>query len=263
VIVEAEPQSSPTGAETTRPVIRTVGVTRVHPTGRGGQRRAVDGVDLEIHPGRFTAVVGPSGSGKTTLLQLLGALDVPTSGEVWFEGRRLDQCTERELTDIRRRRVGFVFQQFNLLPVLTAEENVALPLVIAKVADRERRRRVDEALDVAGLASELRSQRPSELSGGEQQRAAIARALVTDPAVILADEPTGALDSESGREVVGQLEHACHALGRAVVMVTHDLTLAARADEVIRLRDGRIVERIESTASLDAGSEVFVDPDHL
>lgn len=242
-------------------VVRAVEVTKEHRSGRGGVRRALDGVDFEIVAGRFVAVVGPSGSGKSTLLQILGTLEVPTSGSVWFEGRRLDGLDEAGRTEIRRHRVGFVFQQFNLVPVLTAEENVALPLVIDKVPEEERRARVASMLDHVGLDVDVRGQRPSELSGGEQQRTAIARALVTEPAVILADEPTGALDSESGRDIVGRLERACRDLGRAVVMVTHDLTLAARADEIVRLKDGRVVDRLEPAAAAARGAELFADPE--
>ncbi len=243
-----------------RPLLRAEGVTKEYRSGRGGIRRALDGIDLEVGTGRFVAIVGPSGSGKSTLLQLLGGLDRPTAGAVWFEGQRLDEMDDAQRTEVRRHRVGFVFQQFNLVPVLTAEENVALPLVIAKVDEATRRRRVQEALDHVGLDVAVRSQRPSELSGGEQQRAAIARALVTEPAVILADEPTGALDTDGGRAVVGHLVRACRELGRSVVMVTHDLTLAARADEIVRLRDGRVVERLEPAAVAD-DADLFVEPE--
>jgi putative ABC transport system ATP-binding protein len=242
-------------------VLRAEGVVKEYRSGRGNLRRAVDGIDIDIATGRFVAVVGPSGSGKSTLLQLLGGLDVPTSGSIWFEGRRLDQMDERARTEIRRNRVGFVFQQFNLVPVLTAEENVALPLVIAKVDEATRRQRVAEALDHVGLDAAVRGQRPAELSGGEQQRAAIARALVTRPAVILADEPTGALDSDSGREIVAQLVRACRELGRSVVMVTHDLTLAARADEIVRLRDGKVIERVEPSVAAAAERALFTESD--
>jgi putative ABC transport system ATP-binding protein len=260
VTVVTEALRGPDDVGDAPPILRAEAVTKEYRAGRAGVRRAVDHIDLEIAAGRFVAVVGPSGSGKSTLLQLLGGLDVPSSGAVWFEGRRLDQLDERQRTEIRRHRIGFVFQQFNLVPVLTAEENVALPLVIAKVAEDERRRRVRQALDDVGLDPAVRGQRPAELSGGEQQRAALARALVTEPAVILADEPTGALDSDSGREVVGHLARACRDLGRSVLMVTHDLTLAARADEIIRLRDGRVVERIEPAAAGDR-PPLFAEPD--
>jgi putative ABC transport system ATP-binding protein len=189
--------------------------------GRGGDVAAVAGVSLMIAPGEFVAVTGPSGSGKSTLLHLMGGLDAPTAGEVLVGGTSLASLSDDALTVFRRRKLGFVFQAFNLLPTHSVEENVA------------------RALDVVGLAARRRH-RPDELSGGEMQRAAIARALVIDPLVLLADEPTGNLDSETGAVVLAALA-AANAAGCTLVLVTHDTAAAARAHRVVRLRDGRLV----------------------
>ncbi|MEU8758509.1 ABC transporter ATP-binding protein [Streptomyces sp. NPDC048659] len=199
--------------------------------------RALDGVDLDLPAGGFTAVMGPSGSGKSTLLQCAAGLDRPTAGTVEIGGIRLDGLGERRLTLLRRERIGFVFQSFNLLPTLTAAQNVALPLLLA--GRRPPRARVSEALARVGLAGRERH-RPAELSGGQQQRVALARALITSPAVLFGDEPTGALDSTTGREVLDLLRGLVDGTGQTVVMVTHDPVAAARADRVVFLADGRI-----------------------
>jgi len=218
-------------------------------------RRVLDGVDLEVRAGQFVAVVGPSGSGKSTLLHLLGGLDVPTAGEVSVEGNRLDTLSEHDRTELRRHRLGFVFQQYNLVPVLTAEENVALPLVIARANPERRRRQVDKLLDLMDLRQRA-ADLPGRLSGGEQQRVAVARALVTEPAVVLADEPTGALDSDTGRQILVLLRKAQQDFGQTIVMVTHDPAAAAVADEVLRLRDGKIVEHYHVGRRDDAAQRV-------
>ncbi len=200
---------------------------------------ALRGVDLEIGTGAFVAVMGPSGCGKSTLLHLLGALDTPSRGEVLLEGVALGSMNDDELTRVRRHRVGFVFQFFNLVPVLTALENVALPAVIDGRPTAEANRRAAEllgALHLDGADSKL----PSQLSGGEQQRVAIARALMNEPAVLLADEPTGNLDHRSGVQVVEHLQRL-HAGGQTTVLVTHNPAVAATAQRVVFLRDGRIV----------------------
>lgn len=222
-------------------VLRAAAVTKRYAD--GGSRVALDGIDLEVARGEMVAIVGPSGSGKSTLLHLFGALDVATAGEVWFEGAEISRMSEQARTETRRTRVGFVFQQYNLIPVLSAAENIALPLAIAGVAGSERDRRVARVVDVVGLPASVLARRPRELSGGEQQRAAIARALISDPGVILADEPTGALDTDSGREVLAALRRASTDDGRTVVLATHDPAAAAVADEIVRLRDGRIADR--------------------
>ena len=200
---------------------------------------ALRGVDVSFEPGTFTAIMGPSGSGKSTLMHVLAGLDRPTSGWVEIDGTRLDRLSDRDLTLLRRRRVGFIFQSYNLLPVLDARENIVLPLRIGGLD-------VDSAwlatlVDAVDLADRL-GHRPAEMSGGQQQRVAVARALITRPSVIFADEPTGNLDSASGREVLGLLRRAVDEFGQTIVMVTHDAAAAANADRVLFLSDGRVVD---------------------
>ncbi len=200
---------------------------------------ALRGVDFVVEKGEFIAIMGPSGSGKSTLLHLLGGLDVPSDGEVTLAGKRLTQLSDEALTVIRRREIGFIFQFFNLLPTLSAAENVALPLLIDGKRIENYAAKVDELLTLVGLA-DRKDHRPHQLSGGQQQRVAIARALVTDPAIILADEPTGNLDSASGVEVLQILRRACDEKQQTIVMVTHDDNAAKFADRVVRLKDGMI-----------------------
>jgi putative ABC transport system ATP-binding protein len=209
---------------------------------------ALRGVDAEFAPASFTAIMGPSGSGKSTLMHLLAGLDRPTGGWVEIGGERLDRLGDRELTLLRRRRVGFIFQSYNLLPVLTAEENILLPLRIGGEApDREWL----ETLIATVALGDRRTHRPSEMSGGQQQRVAVARALVSRPAVVFADEPTGNLDSASGREVLELLRRAVDEFGQAIVMVTHDAGAAAVADRVLYLADGLIVGTQERPSADD------------
>jgi putative ABC transport system ATP-binding protein len=203
---------------------------------------ALRGVTVGFGPGTFTAIMGPSGSGKSTLMHILAGLDRPTSGWVEIAGTRLDELDDRELTLLRRERVGFIFQSFNLLPVLTAEENVLLPLRIA--GHKPDPAWVEKLIGTVGL-SERRTHRPSELSGGQQQRVAVARALISRPAVLFADEPTGNLDSVSSREVLMLLRRAVDDFHQTIVMVTHDPSAAAIADRVLFLADGRIVDEHE------------------
>jgi putative ABC transport system ATP-binding protein len=199
--------------------------------------RALDGVDLEIAPGEFLALEGPSGSGKTTLLQLLGALDRPSAGDILFEGRDLVGLPDRELANLRLRSFGFVFQQFNLIPTLTAVENVEAKL--APIGGT--RARALELLDEVGL-SDRADHLPGQLSGGEQQRVAIARALSVEPRVVLADEPTGNLDTETGGEIIDLLANLAAEHGSTVIVATHDASLAARAPRRVGVRDGRLLE---------------------
>ena len=200
---------------------------------------ALRGVDVTFAPGTFTAIMGPSGSGKSTLMHILAGLDQPTSGSVEIAGTRLDSLGDRDLTLLRRSQVGFIFQSYNLLPVLTAEENVLLPVRIAgEHADPQW---LETLIETVRLG-DRRTHRPSELSGGQQQRVAVARALITRPAVVFADEPTGNLDSRSSEEVLALLRRAVDEFGQTVVMVTHDAGAAAIADRVLEMEDGRIVD---------------------
>jgi putative ABC transport system ATP-binding protein len=208
--------------------------------GDGANRvAAVDGIDLTIARGEFAAIVGPSGSGKTTMLQLLGAIDRPTDGEVLFEGQRIEGMTDGDLAELRRNTLGFIFQQFNLIPTLTARDNVEVALAPTGLAGAERQRRAEELLERVGLGQRT-GHVPSQLSGGEQQRVAIARALSNEPRVVLADEPTGNLDTATGNEVIGLLETLWREHGLTVILVTHDDGIAARASRVLRMRDGRL-----------------------
>ncbi|MDE3720694.1 ABC transporter ATP-binding protein [Nocardiopsis sp. N85] len=218
------------------PALRTEGLVKRYGEGPTAVT-AVAGVDLAFPAGGFTAVMGPSGSGKSTLLHLLAGLERPTSGRVFIEGRDLTGLDDRGLTRLRRDRIGFVFQSFNLLPALTAEQNILLPLRLAGRTPAPGA--LKTLVTTLGLGERLRH-RPSALSGGQRQRVAIARALITEPAVVLADEPTGALDVAAGRELLDHLRTACDELGRTIVMVTHDPLAAARADRVLLLADGAL-----------------------
>ncbi|RNL63403.1 ABC transporter ATP-binding protein [Nocardioides marmoriginsengisoli] len=215
------------------------GVRKTYATGAIAVE-ALRGVDVRISEGEYVAIIGPSGSGKSTLMHILGCLDVPTEGHYSLAGRDVSDLEEAELAQIRNREIGFVFQQFNLLPDLTALRNVALPLVYAGVAAAERERRARVALERVGLADRA-DHRPGELSGGQQQRVAVARALVTEPSMILADEPTGNLDSVSSADVLG-LFRELHVAGRTIVLITHENEIAAQAGRVLTIRDGEISE---------------------
>lgn len=199
---------------------------------------ALDGVSATISDGEFVAVIGPSGSGKSTLMNIIGCLDLADEGEYRLNGQLIDDYTERQLGEIRNREIGFIFQQFNLLPKLTAYENVELPLVYQGLPVAERKKRVVESLEKVGLGNRM-SHKPSELSGGQQQRVAIARALSTQPTLILADEPTGNLDSRSGREIMTLLT-GLHKEGRGILLITHDNDVANMASRQLQMHDGRI-----------------------
>ncbi len=220
------------------PVVEARGITKVYRM-EGVEVRALDGVDMAVAHGDSLAIMGPSGSGKSTLLGLLGGLDRPTSGSLAFEGRDVASLDDDELARVRNQVVGFVFQNFQLLPRTSALGNVGLPLVYRGLGRAERGRRATEALEAVGLAQRLQH-RPSQLSGGEQQRVAIARALAAEPAMLLADEPTGNLDSRSGDEVLELLARLRAERGVAVVVVTHDAGVAARLDQTLLVRDGRL-----------------------
>lgn len=202
------------------------------------QVRANDGISLTINRGEFVAIVGKSGSGKSTLMNIIGALDVPTSGSYLLGGEDVDQMSDDQLADIRNRMIGFIFQQYNLLPKSNLLENVELPLLYAKVPAEERRERAMRSLKRVGLAEKWKNM-PNQLSGGQQQRVSIARALAGDPSLILADEPTGALDSRTGREVLDFLKKL-NEEGNTIVMITHDSSIALEAKRVVRIHDGKI-----------------------
>ena len=227
---------------TTRTAARVVDAVKVYGVGDTAVR-ALDGVSVDFPAGRFTAIMGPSGSGKSTLMHCAAGLDTLTSGAAYIGDTQLDALDDRRLTTLRRDRVGFVFQAFNLIPTLTVAENITLPLDLS--GTRGDPDWIDELIDVVGLRDRLHH-RPSELSGGQQQRVAVARAFVGRPEVVFADEPTGNLDSRSGGEVLGLLRRAVRQTDRTVVMVTHDPVAAAHADEVVFLADGRLVDRMES-----------------
>jgi putative ABC transport system ATP-binding protein len=199
---------------------------------------ALKGVNLLVNKGDYTAVVGPSGSGKSTLMNIIGCLDAPTSGEYRLDGELVNRFTSNQLADIRNRRIGFVFQAFNLLPYASAFENVEVPLLFARVRSKKRRERVAELLARVGLADKMQN-KPTEMSGGEMQRVAIARALANNPEVILADEPTGNLDSKSGSAIV-EIFDELHASGKTVMVITHDVNIAEHAQKVVHIKDGLI-----------------------
>jgi putative ABC transport system ATP-binding protein len=221
-------------------LIQTEQLTKIYGTGETAVT-ALDHVTLGVEPGEFVAVMGPSGCGKSTLLHLLGGLDRPTEGNVRIEDTPIAEMSDDDLTRLRRRKMGFIFQFFNLIPVLTAVENAALPVTLDGIKPAEARKRAAEWLARFGLGDRLTS-RPDQLSGGQQQRVAVARALVAEPALILADEPTGNLDTRSGDEIASLLRQVTKEYGRTVVMVTHDPRIAAYADRIVFLKDGKVVD---------------------
>jgi putative ABC transport system ATP-binding protein len=227
-------------SDDTTPAVEVRGLAKVFGSGEA-RVEALRGIDLLVERGRFVAVMGPSGSGKSTLLHLIGGLDTPTAGSVWVGGEDLGALDDDRLTLLRRRRIGFIFQAFNLLDVLTAEENVALPLLIDGLDEPAAHERAAAALDLVGVAHR-RNHLPGRLSGGEQQRLAIARALVTRPLLLLADEPTGNLDSGNSDQVMALLRRLADEQGQTILMVTHAARHAAIADRLVHLRDGRVVE---------------------
>ena len=219
-------------------LIRTEGLTRRYRMGRE-TIEALRGVSVEVRHGEYAAIMGPSGSGKSTLMNIVGCLDTPDEGRYWLNGVLVSEMRDSQLAHVRNREIGFIFQTFALLPRATALQNVELPLVYAKLPRRERLKRAAEALDRVGLAGRARH-RPGELSGGQRQRVAIARALVTNPSLLLADEPSGNLDTATG-EVILRLFEDLHGAGNTVIIVTHDAAIASRARRVLRVLDGRIV----------------------
>lgn len=224
-------------------VIRLDSVTKVYRTG-SLEVAALRGISLSIEAGEYVSVMGPSGSGKSTLMHILGCLDVPSGGRYRLSGEDVSGMDEAALAQVRNRHIGFVFQQFNLLPTMTAWRNVELPLVYAGVSRADRRERAMEALERVGLGDRVHH-RPGELSGGQQQRVAVARALVGEPSLILADEPTGALDSTSAADVMALLSEL-HRAGRTLVVITHDPDVAAAASRIVRIRDGLLTSEAEA-----------------
>ncbi len=222
-------------------MIKTVNLTKIYKND-AVKTIALKDVSLEIKKGEFIAIMGPSGSGKSTLMHLLGALDTPTSGAYFLEGKDVSKLSDDELSEIRNKNIGFVFQAFNLLPRVTALKNIMIPLVYAGVEKKERIRRAKKALSLVGLEDKL-SNRPNQLSGGEIQRVAIARALITNPSVIFADEPTGNLDTKSGEEIMEILQDL-NKSGHTIVLVTHEIQIAKFAKRAIYLRDGKVVKDI-------------------
>ncbi len=219
-------------------LIRTVGLTRDYAMG-AEVVRALRGVDLEIHRGEYVAIMGPSGSGKSTFMNLIGCLDTPSGGQYWLNGVEVSQMSDDELARIRNREIGFVFQTFNLLPRATSLHNVELPLIYGGIGAKDRRDRAAAALEAVGLGDRM-GHKPAELSGGQRQRVAIARALVTDPSIVLADEPTGNLDSQTSEEIMKVFADLNERRSQTIVMVTHEHDIAAHAKRVVTLHDGVI-----------------------
>ncbi len=220
-------------------IIRLEHIYKDYPLGNSTVRVLKD-INLSVHPGEYVALMGPSGSGKSTLMNIIGALDVPTSGKYILNGREVEKLTDDQLAEVRNKEIGFVFQTFNLLPRLSALENVALPLIYAGVSKRERLERARRMLADVGLADRM-DHKPNQLSGGQRQRVAIARALINNPSILLADEPTGNLDSQSSEDVM-KLFDRLHGQGHTIILVTHEPDIAAHAKRLVRLLDGKILE---------------------
>lgn len=234
-------------------MIRLEGITKVYKMGEN-EVRALDGVDLHIRPHEFVSIIGPSGSGKSTLMNMIGCLDVPTSGRYWIDGVEGSKMSDNQLADLRNKKLGFIFQQYNLLTKLTAIENVELPLIYRGIGAAKRREMAMEALDRVGLKDKM-SHKPTELSGGQQQRVSIARALSSHPSLILADEPTGALDSKSGVEIM-QMLHDLHEEGNTIVIITHDLGIAKQAERIVTIRDGKITSDLDNRDDMRGADNV-------
>jgi putative ABC transport system ATP-binding protein len=236
------------------PLIQTENLTKVYGKGETAVV-ALDHVTMSVNPGEFVAVMGPSGCGKSTLLHLLGGLDRPTEGHVSIDGSSLATLSDNALAQIRRRKIGFIFQFFNLIPILDAIDNAALPLILDRQPKAQAKQKATEWLQKVGLGARLLN-RPDQLSAGQQQRVAIARALITNPTLVLADEPTGNLDSRAADEIAGLLYQVAKEWGRAVLMVTHDPRIAAHADRIIFLKDGKLVNETHLEAETERKNEL-------
>ena len=225
-----------------RELIKLINITKIYKSGKI-EVKALDNLSLKIYENDFLAIMGPSGSGKSTLMHIIGCLDIPTQGEYYFEGRLVNQLSQRELAKIRNKKIGFVFQNFNLLPRASILRNVELPLVYAGVKRRERIKIAKSILIKVGINDRF-NKKPSEFSGGQQQRIAIARALVNNPSIILADEPTGNLDTKTGNEIMDIFKRL-HQEGKTIIIVTHDFQIARQTNKIINLLDGKIVNQVE------------------
>ncbi len=224
-------------------IIKICNLTKKYSITEGIDVKALDDISIEIKRGEFVSVMGPSGSGKTTLLNMIGALDNPTTGKVYINGTSIANMNDKQRTNLRLKEIGFIFQFYNLVPVLTAYENVELPMIFAGKSEESRKEVVEKVMNLVGLSDRM-DFLPSELSGGEKQRVAIARALSNDPAIIIADEPTGELDSKMGMEIIQLLRDLNKNLNQTVLMVTHDPTVGALAERTLRMRDGKIISDI-------------------
>jgi ABC-type lipoprotein export system ATPase subunit len=226
-------------------MIQTFDLTKIYNITEGIEIRALDGVSINVKKGEFVSVMGPSGSGKTTLLNMIGALDNPTSGAVYINGTNIAHMDDKQRTNLRLKEIGFIFQFYNLVPVLSAYENVELPMLFAGRTKQEIERNVNKFLDLVGL-SDKKDHLPSELSGGEQQRVAIARALCNEPSILIADEPTGELDTKMGLEIVKLLRELNLELDQTILMVSHDPMVGALAERILKMRDGKIIETLDT-----------------
>lgn len=220
-------------------ILKMTGISKSYFLG-GEEQMVLKNIDLSINKGDFTAILGPSGSGKSTLMNMIGCLDTPTEGEYTLSQQKVQELDEKELAAIRNKEIGFVFQQFHLLPRLSARHNVELPLIYAGVREKEREQRATEMLSRVGLEGKM-EHRPNQLSGGQQQRVAIARAMVTEPTILLADEPTGALDQKTGQQIM-ELFHQLNREGKSIIMITHDAEIAKNAKRIFRILDGLLTE---------------------
>ena len=234
-------------------MIRLENITKTYKMG-DTEVHALDGVSLHIKPHEFVSIIGPSGSGQSTLMNMIGCLDVPTSGRYWIDGVEGSKMTDNQLADLRNQKLGFIFQQYNLLTKLSALENVELPLIYRGIPTAKREELAKKALERVGLGDKIHH-KPTELSGGQQQRVSIARALSANPSLILADEPTGALDSKSGIEIM-QMMHDLHDEGNTIVIITHDLNIAKQAERIITIRDGKITSDIDNRNDMAGADNV-------
>ena len=222
------------------PVIRMEKIVKTYYVGKPNELEILHGINLEVERGEFVSIVGESGSGKSTLMNIIGALDRPTEGEYRLQGKNIGEAKDRELSSIRNQEIGFVFQTYNLIPRTTALENVELPMLYGKMKKTERRERARELLELVGMKERM-LHKPEELSGGQKQRTAIARAMANDPSIILADEPTGALDSETSRRIIDIFHRLHREQGKTIVLITHSTELAQETDRVVKISDGRIL----------------------